>query len=191
MAATAGELGRALAGLGRIRELETESANDLVRGALPVPRLGGGVELRGLSYAYDPGAPLVLRSIDGVVPQDGFLFDASVAENIGDARPGAARREIRAAARMAHCDEFVEQLPRGYDTVLGERGMTLPGGQRQRVAIARGAAYRGLYERRGWVSGQAADGAALAAAHRTQPARTTKHRAVEAGGLWQPRPLWA
>jgi subfamily B ATP-binding cassette protein MsbA len=191
-----GELGRALAALGRIRELrelETEDAADRARGARPVSRLAGEVALERVSYAYEAGGPLALRDVDlvapvgsttalvgrsgsgkstlcrlllahdrptrgrvlvdgrdlallrradyrrflGVVPQEGFLFDASVADNIRYARPGATAAEVRAAARAAQCDEFVEALPRGYETVIGERGVTLSGGQRQRVAIAR------------------------------------------------------
>jgi subfamily B ATP-binding cassette protein MsbA len=72
-----------------------------------------------------------------VVLQDDFLFDGTVAENIAFARPRATRAEIEAAARAAHCDEFVRGLPRGLDTTVGERGVKLSGGQRQRVAIAR------------------------------------------------------
>jgi ABC-type multidrug transport system fused ATPase/permease subunit len=73
----------------------------------------------------------------GVVLQDNFLFDGTIAENIGFSRPHATREEILRVARIAHCDEFVGQLPQGYDTVVGERGVKLSGGQRQRVAIAR------------------------------------------------------
>ncbi len=73
----------------------------------------------------------------GVVLQDNFLFDGTIAENIGFARPHATRAEILRVARIAHCDEFVTQLEHGYDTVVGERGVKLSGGQRQRVAIAR------------------------------------------------------
>ncbi|MGH7521096.1 MAG: ABC transporter ATP-binding protein [Gemmatimonadales bacterium] len=73
----------------------------------------------------------------GVVLQDNFLFDGTVAENIAFARPHATRDEIVAVARIAHCDEFVEQFEEKYDTVVGERGVKLSGGQRQRIAIAR------------------------------------------------------
>ncbi|PYR52061.1 MAG: ABC transporter permease, partial [Acidobacteria bacterium] len=73
----------------------------------------------------------------GVVLQDNFLFDGTVAENIAYARPHASRDEIRAVSRIAHCDEFVEGFEKGYDTIVGERGVRLSGGQRQRVAIAR------------------------------------------------------
>ena len=73
----------------------------------------------------------------GVVLQDNFLFDGTIAENIGFARPHATREEILRVAGIAHCDEFVEKLEKGYDTVVGERGVKLSGGQRQRVAIAR------------------------------------------------------
>jgi subfamily B ATP-binding cassette protein MsbA len=77
------------------------------------------------------------RSHLGIVLQDNFLFDGTVAENIAYARPDAARDEIAAVSRIAHCDEFVQGFPETYDTVVGERGVRLSGGQRQRVAIAR------------------------------------------------------
>jgi ABC-type multidrug transport system fused ATPase/permease subunit len=71
------------------------------------------------------------------VLQENFLFDGTIAENVGYARPGATREEILTACRIAHCDEFISQFPNGYDTVVGERGIKLSGGQRQRVSIAR------------------------------------------------------
>jgi subfamily B ATP-binding cassette protein MsbA len=77
------------------------------------------------------------RSQLASVLQENFLFDGSIAENVGYARPGATRDEIMAACRIAHCDEFISQFPQGYDTVVGERGIKLSGGQRQRVSIAR------------------------------------------------------
>ncbi len=77
------------------------------------------------------------RSHLGAVFQDNFLFDGTIAENIGYARPAAPREKILEAARIAHCDEFVSRFPDGYETVVGERGVKLSGGQRQRVAIAR------------------------------------------------------
>ena len=77
------------------------------------------------------------RSHLGVVLQDNFLFDGTVAENIAFSKPNATMEEIREAARLAHCDEFIEQFEDGYDTIVGERGVRLSGGQRQRVAIAR------------------------------------------------------
>jgi ABC-type multidrug transport system fused ATPase/permease subunit len=77
------------------------------------------------------------RSTLGVVLQDNFLFDGTVAENISFSRPAATREEILAAARVAHCDDFVSGFPERYETIVGERGVKLSGGQRQRVAIAR------------------------------------------------------
>jgi ABC-type multidrug transport system fused ATPase/permease subunit len=71
------------------------------------------------------------------VLQENFLFDGTIAENVGYARPGATLEEIKEACRVAHCDEFISQFPQGYDTVVGERGIKLSGGQRQRVSIAR------------------------------------------------------
>jgi subfamily B ATP-binding cassette protein MsbA len=73
----------------------------------------------------------------GVVLQDNFLFDGTVAENIAFARPHATRAEIEDAARIAHCDDFVRRFEKGYDTIVGERGVKLSGGERQRVSIAR------------------------------------------------------
>ncbi len=77
------------------------------------------------------------RSTLGVVLQDNFLFDGTIAENIAFSKPGATAEEVREAARIANCEEFVSGFPDGYDTVVGERGVKLSGGQRQRVAIAR------------------------------------------------------
>jgi len=78
-----------------------------------------------------------LRAGIAWVPQEPFLFSASVAENIALARPDASRAEIEAAARDAAVHDDIRRLPQGYDTPVGERGVTLSGGQRQRVAIAR------------------------------------------------------
>ncbi|WP_428698441.1 ABC transporter transmembrane domain-containing protein [Stappia sp.] len=100
---------------------------------------------------YDPSAGAVridgldLRDCDpeeirrqiALVPQDTTVFGASIAENIAFGRPDAARAEIEAAASAASADLFIKAMPQGYDTPVGERGVTLSGGQRQRVAIAR------------------------------------------------------
>jgi ATP-binding cassette subfamily B protein len=104
-----------------------------------------------VSRFYDPdrGAVLVdgrdvrgltlhsLRSQIGVVFEESFLFSDSVKSNIAYGRPGASDAEIEAAARVAQADGFIAALPRGYDSVVGERGLTLSGGQRQRIALAR------------------------------------------------------
>ncbi|HEX6644726.1 MAG TPA: ABC transporter ATP-binding protein [Gemmatimonadales bacterium] len=187
------QISEAFAGLDRIREIQeltTEDAHDAER--RPVPELRGEVEFDHVSFAYDPGVP-VLREVSfrapagtttalvgssgsgkstlislvmafnrptggrvlvdgidlatlrlrdyranlGVVLQDNFLFDGTIAENIAFSKPGATRAEIEAAGRVAHCDEFVSRMEQRYDTVVGERGVKLSGGQRQRVAIAR------------------------------------------------------
>src|SRR3954452_22943462 len=73
----------------------------------------------------------------GVVLQDNFLFDGSIAENIRYGSPDATLDEIKRVSRIAHADEFIEQFEQGYDTIVGERGVKLSGGQRQRVSIAR------------------------------------------------------
>ena len=78
-----------------------------------------------------------LRRAIGVVPQDTVLFNDTIYYNIAYGRPGADRAEIEAAARRAHIHDFIASLPDGYDTVVGERGLKLSGGEKQRVAIAR------------------------------------------------------
>jgi ATP-binding cassette subfamily B protein len=89
-----------------------------------------GADVRGVDVAS-------LRSQVAFVADDSFLFSAGVADNIAYARPAASREEIEAAARRAQADEFIRDLPGGYETIVGERGLTLSGGQRQRIAIAR------------------------------------------------------
>lgn len=78
-----------------------------------------------------------LRSQLGIVPQEGFLFSGSVAENIAFGRPGASREEIEGAAAVIGADGFIRQLPDGYDSEVGERGVALSAGQRQLIAFAR------------------------------------------------------
>ena len=78
-----------------------------------------------------------LRRAVGLVQQDVYLFDGTIGENIAYGKPGATAEEVAAAARRANIDTFIESLPQGYDTVVGERGSRLSGGQKQRVAIAR------------------------------------------------------
>jgi ATP-binding cassette subfamily B protein len=89
-----------------------------------------GVDVRDVKLAS-------LRRAIGVVSQDPFLFSNSVRENISFGVVGAADEEVERAARAAQAHEFITELPDGYDTVIGERGITLSGGQRQRIAIAR------------------------------------------------------
>ncbi len=78
-----------------------------------------------------------LRSAIGMVPQDTVLFNDTIGYNIEYGRPGASEEDIRAAARMAQVGPFIESLPKGYETPVGERGLKLSGGEKQRVAIAR------------------------------------------------------
>ena len=92
-----------------------------------------GVDVREVSLAS-------LRSAIGVISQDPFLFSATVRDNIAFGRADLSQDEVERVARAAQAHEFVEQLPQGYDTVIGERGITLSGGQRQRIAIARALA---------------------------------------------------
>src|ERR1051325_10052315 len=76
------------------------------------------------------------RSYLGVVMQDNFLFDGTIAENIAFSNPHATLDEIKAVSRIAHCDEFIQGFDKKYDTIVGERGVKLSGGQRQRILIA-------------------------------------------------------
>ena len=92
-----------------------------------------GIDVRDVSLTS-------LRSAIGVISQDPFLFSATVRENIAFGRGDLSQDEVERYARAAQAHEFVEQLPQGYDTVIGERGITLSGGQRQRIAIARALA---------------------------------------------------
>ncbi|MEU1006216.1 ABC transporter ATP-binding protein [Streptomyces tibetensis] len=99
---------------------------DVSRGAVLV----GGHDVRELSLAS-------LRAAIGLVPEDSFLFSDTVRNNIAYGRPDATLEEIEKAARAAQADRFITELPEGYDTTVGEHGLTLSGGQRQRVALAR------------------------------------------------------
>jgi ABC-type multidrug transport system fused ATPase/permease subunit len=188
-------LAKAAASAVRVRDvLDCEEAVTDSRDALPAPRLRSGVRFDQVSFAYEPGRPvldrfdldiatgetvcllgpsgigkstallLLLRLydvdagrilIDGVdvrdcdqrslrdrfafVPQDPWLLDATIAENIAFGTGSATRAGVVAAGRAALVDEFAERLPFGYDTPLGEGGVRLSGGQRRRVALARAA----------------------------------------------------
>ncbi|MFG3117630.1 ABC transporter ATP-binding protein [Streptomyces sp. NPDC048197] len=92
--------------------------------------LVGGHDVRDLTLAS-------LRAAIGLVPEHSFLFSDSIRDNIAYGNPGATDAEIRAAARAAQADGFISELPDGYDTEVGEQGLTLSGGQRQRIALAR------------------------------------------------------
>ncbi|MFC9551260.1 ABC transporter ATP-binding protein [Rhodococcus sp. NPDC056960] len=99
----------------------------------------GAVSLTSGGEAFDVSqlSAEQLREAVGLVFDEPFLFSDTIAANIALGRPDASAEEIRAAAAMAAADEFVSALPDGYDTVVGERGLTLSGGQRQRIALAR------------------------------------------------------
>ncbi|MFI1102581.1 ABC transporter ATP-binding protein [Streptomyces melanogenes] len=99
---------------------------DVTHGAVLV----GGHDVRELTLAS-------LRAAIGLVPEDSFLFSDTVRANIAYGKPDATQEEIEAAARAAQADRFIADLPDGYDTTVGEHGLTLSGGQRQRVALAR------------------------------------------------------
>ncbi|MGH3131006.1 MAG: ABC transporter ATP-binding protein [Gaiellaceae bacterium] len=104
-----------------------------------VPRFydvtGGRVTVDGVDVRDVPR--VALRREIGIVAQDPFLFSATVRENIAFGAPTATQADVEYAARLAQTEEFIDELPEGYDTVIGERGITLSGGQRQRIAIAR------------------------------------------------------
>ncbi|MEN9709632.1 MAG: hypothetical protein RIQ68_2040, partial [Pseudomonadota bacterium] len=95
----------------------------------------GSIRIDGQDIAHVTQSSL--RNAVGLVPQEPVLFHRSIAENIAYGRPDASREDIIEAARLAHVDEFVQGLPKGYETLVGERGVKLSGGERQRVAIAR------------------------------------------------------
>nr|WP_052851925.1 ABC transporter ATP-binding protein [Streptomyces avicenniae] len=90
----------------------------------------GGEDIRHLTYDS-------LRTAIGLVPEDSFLFSDSIRANLAYGHPEATEEQVLAAARAAQADAFIRALPEGYDTVIGEQGLTLSGGQRQRVALAR------------------------------------------------------
>ncbi|MST32391.1 ATP-binding cassette domain-containing protein [Acidimicrobiaceae bacterium USS-CC1] len=95
----------------------------------------GSITLDGVDLRHLPVT--AVRAAVGVVFEDNFLFDGTVADNLRVGRAGASDVELREAARLAQAAEFVDALPDGYDTLIGERGMSLSGGQRQRLALAR------------------------------------------------------
>ncbi len=95
----------------------------------------GGIEIDGVDISR--ADPKQVRACIGLVPQETFIFGTTARENIRYGRPGAGNHEVEAAARAAAADAFIEELPEGYDTFLGDRGTRLSGGQRQRIAIAR------------------------------------------------------
>lgn len=126
------EAGQRVAVVGR-----TGSGKSTLLAALPrlVETSAGTIRLDGIDARRLPLARL--RDAIGLVPQESFLFSTTVGENIALGRAGAGREEILEAARQAGLSPDLEELPRGLDTVVGERGITLSGGQKQRVALAR------------------------------------------------------
>ena len=95
----------------------------------------GAILIGGLPIEHVPQS--ALRKAIGYVPQDPSMFHRTIADNIRFGRPEAGDADVRRAARLAHAAEFIEELPGGYQTLVGERGVKLSGGQRQRIAIAR------------------------------------------------------
>ena len=99
------------------------------------PQQGGRITIGGQNIREVTQASV--RQAIGIVPQDTVLFNDTVAYNIAYGRPGSSQQEVEAAARAAHIHDFIVSTPKGYDTMVGERGLKLSGGEKQRVAIAR------------------------------------------------------
>ena len=99
------------------------------------PGEGGRILIDGQEIRHVTQASL--RRAIGIVPQDTVLFNDTVEYNIAYGRPGASREDVVAAAQSAHIHAFISATPKGYDTMVGERGLKLSGGEKQRVAIAR------------------------------------------------------
>jgi ATP-binding cassette, subfamily B, bacterial len=97
--------------------------------------ISGAVRVDGVPLS--DADPVALRRRIALVPQDAVVFAATIRENIRFGRPEASDAQVERAAELAHCMEFVNQLPEKLETLVGERGVTLSGGQRQRIAIAR------------------------------------------------------
>jgi ATP-binding cassette, subfamily B, heavy metal transporter len=95
----------------------------------------GGISIDGQDIRSVTQASL--RQAIGIVPQDTVLFNDTVQYNIAYGRPGASKEDVQEAARAAHIHDFISATPKGYDTMVGERGLKLSGGEKQRVAIAR------------------------------------------------------
>ena len=106
-----------------------------VGGAGMAPAVAGSIRIAGQDIRQVTQSSL--RRAIGIVPQDTVLFNDSIGYNIRYGRPDASREEMVAAAQAAHIHDFIEKLPKGYETVVGERGLKLSGGEKQRVAIAR------------------------------------------------------
>ncbi|MYZ53111.1 ABCB family ABC transporter ATP-binding protein/permease [Malikia spinosa] len=106
-----------------------------VGGAAIAPDVAGAIRIAGQDIRQVTQSSL--RRAIGIVPQDTVLFNDSIGYNIRYGRPDASREEMVAAAQAAHIHDFIEKLPKGYETVVGERGLKLSGGEKQRVAIAR------------------------------------------------------
>lgn len=126
------EPGKTLALVGKSGVGKTTIAHLLVRFYDPDRGrvLIDGIDLRDLSFDY-------LHGITGLVMQESHLFDETIAENLRYGKPSATREELEIACKVSHADEFIKKLPKGIDTIIGERGIRLSGGQRQRLSIAR------------------------------------------------------
>ena len=159
------EIRQALVDMGEMFDLLEQPADVQDKPGAPDLRVTGGeVRFRDVKFGYDasrpilkgvditaaPGAKLAIVGQDlrdvtqdslhkaiGVVPQDTVLFNDSIGYNIAYGRPDASQEEVESAARAARIHDFIMALPEGYDTAVGERGLKLSGGEKQRVGIAR------------------------------------------------------
>lgn len=129
---------KAVAGFARFQEvLDTQPDIEDAPDAKPLAITEGKIVYEDVHFTYPGTDAEVIRGLEGLVQQDVYLFDGTIAENIAYGKPDATAGEIVEAARRANIADFIETLPDGFETQVGERGARLSGGQKQRIAIAR------------------------------------------------------